>query len=224
MARTVTLTSLEAQVRQRSDTESLTDRFPQAEVWEYINQSWAELYNRIIQAGQEHYLTSYSFNTSSGTADYALPSDFYLDKGMDVTISGQMVVFDRWQFEERDQYDSLVSWSPGLRWSYAILGSNVSLRPTPGGAYTVRLWYYPAPTRMVSGAATIDCLAGFEEYIVADAAAKILVKDDRDPSMVLGQKAAAKQVIDTMIANRSRSNPNRVIQRWRRGPPLIRAV
>lgn len=224
MARTVTLSSLESQVRQRSDTESLTDRFPQAEVWEYINQSWAELYNKIVQTGQEYYLSSSSFTTTAGTTDYAVPSDFYLDKGCDTTINGQVFVLDRWLWEERGHYDLMTRWSPGMPWSYLVVGSNVSLRPAPAAVYTVVLWYYPAPTRMTASGHTIDCLAGFEEYIVCDAAAKILVKDDRDPSAVLTQKAAAEQVIDMMISNRSRSQPNRVLDIWRKGTPPLRAV
>lgn len=215
MARTVTLSSLEAQVRQRSDTESLTTRFPQSEVWEYINQSWAELYNVIVNSGQEFYLSSYSFNTSAGTTDYAVPSDFYLDKGVDVTVSGQLFTLERWQWEERDQYDTMVTWSPGMPWSYLVIGSNVSLRPSPGGVYSMRLWYYPAPTRMAAGGDTIDCMAGFEEYIVNDAAAKILVKDDRDPSACLAMKDRARGIIDRMISNRSRSTGNRVLNVYR---------
>ena len=215
MSRTVTLASLEAQVRQRSDTETTTQRFTSAEVREYINQSWAELYNYLLQSGQEFYLSSHSFDTSNDVTDYSLPDDFFLDKGVDATVSGQLVVFDRWQFEERERYDQIEVWSMGQPWAYAILGSNISLRPTPGGVYSVRLWYYPSPTRMTADDSVVDCLSGFEEYIVADAAAKILVKDDRDASMVMAQKAAAKHVIDMMITNRSRSNPNRVIRRWR---------
>lgn len=224
MARTVTLSSLEAQARQRSDSESLTNRHTQAQVWEYINESWAELYNILIQTGQEYYLSSYSFNTTAGTTDYALPADFYLDKGADTTIAGCVVLLDRWQWEERDQYDAITVWSPGVPWAYALVGSNISLRPSPPSGVTVRLWYYPAPSRMTSGSNSIDCLAGFEEYIVCDVAAKILTKDDRDPSLVLQQKEAARRVIERMSANRSRSNPNRVIRRWRKRAPIVRAV
>ena len=224
MSRTVTLSSLESQVRQRSDTESLTARFPQSEVWEYINQSWAELYNKLVQSGQEFYLSSYSFTTSNGVSDYALPSDFYLDKGCDTTISGQLYVLDRWQWEEREQYDQLITWMPGLPFAYAIMGSNVSLRPVPGGVYTVRLWYYPAPQRMVLGTDVIDCLAGFEEYIVASAAAKILAKDDRDASEQKEQAARAMALVNSMVANRSRSTNNKVIRRWKRHRYPLRAA
>lgn len=224
MARTVRLDSLEAQVRQRSDTESLTSRFTQAEVWEYINQSWAELYNYILQTCQDYYLNSYSFNTTSGVTDYALPADFFLDRGADTTVAGQLFQLDRWQWDERSQYENTAIWSPGFQWAYNIVGSNISLRPSPGGVYSVRLWYYPAPSRMTVASSPIDCMSGFEEYIVNDAAAKILIKDDRDASGPLALKAAAKRVIDMMIANRSRSNPNRVIKRWRLAPRIIRAV
>ena len=224
MARLVTLSSLEAQVRQRSDAESLTQRFSSAEVTEYINGSYAELYNYLLQSGQEFYLSSYSFNTSAGVADYALPSDFFLDKGADTTINGQLFTLDRWFFEEREKYDIQVTWSPGMPLAYSILGSNISIRPTPGGVFTIKLWYYPTPTRLVSGTDTIDCMSGFEEYIAADAAIKILAKDDRDSSEQLRQKKAAKYVIDMMISNRSRSNPNRVRRIWKKRRTYLKAI
>lgn len=224
MVRDVTLDSLEAQVRQRSDTGSLTDRFPQPEVWEYINQSWTELYNKLIQTGQEYFLSQSTINTSAGTSDYALPPNFYLDKGVDVTVAGQLYVLDRWLWEERGQYDQLVTWSPGMPWSYLVVGSNLSLRPTPGASYSLTLSYYPAPTRMASGSDTIDGMAGFEEYVVNDAAAKILVKDDRDPRPCLELKGRAERVIDNMISNRSRSNPQRILNVWKKGIPNLRAV
>lgn len=224
MARSVTLTSLEAQVRQRSDTESLTARFTSSEVTEYINQTWAELYNYIINTGQDYYLSSYSFNTSSGTTDYALPSDFFLDRGIDVTVSGRLYALDRWQFEEREQYDTLTTWSPGMPWSYTVLGSNVSLRPAPGSVQSMRLWYYPTPTRLVSGSDTLDGIAGFEEYIVNGAAAKILVKDDRDPAACMSLKSEALALVTRTLSNRSRASGNRVVNNYRRGPTTIRSV
>ncbi len=210
------MASLESQVRERADVESATDRFPQTEVMLYISQSWAELYNHIIKHDQNDYMSKYTITTTAGVSDYALPSDMYIDKGVDTLVAGQTVIFDRWMWEERAKYDGFVTWAPGYPWAYSLVGDNISFRPAPSGVFTCNVWYYPAPSVLTSASNPIDCKAGFEEFMVADAAAKILVKDDRDASVCLGQKQAALQIVDMMASNRSRSNPNRVIRRWRR--------
>jgi hypothetical protein len=225
MARTVTMTELENGIRRASDTVGLTDasgRYAPDTLMEYASQGWSQLYNHIIKHGQEDYMSREVYTTAAGTADYALPSGFYLDKGCDTVISGQTVVFDRWLWEERHKYDNVATWAPGYPCAYAIIGSNISFRPSPNGVHTVNLWYYPAPAKLTTASGPIDCKAGFEEYIIHYAAAQVKIQDDRDPSDNYAMMDRALQLVNAMCASRSRSNPMRVIQRWRTKNRILR--
>ena len=85
MARTVTLASLQAQVRQRADmlaSSFVTDD----ELAEYINQSVAELYDLLVQTDEDFYTRGLEQTVT--TPAIALPADFYKLRGVDARVSG----------------------------------------------------------------------------------------------------------------------------------------
>lgn len=217
MARTATWTSLLAQIRQAADIESATDRHPDANLLEYANGSWAELYEQIVDGGGDQYLTSKTFSTASATSDYSFTTiigaspNFYRAKGLDVDIGGPgPLPMRKFAWEERNFYLYNTGWQYGRPVAYHLVGEGVKLIPTPTGVYTVTLWYFPAPVKMTTGADVIDGVAGWEEYVVVDAAIKCLRKDDRDVSIFMAQKAALlKRIIDSACL-RDMAEPDRV--------------
>lgn len=211
MSRTATLLSLRTQVRQRADVEQHTRRFTDAEITLYLNQSWAELYELIIGSGEEFYLSSTTTTTTSAIDTYPLPADFYRLTGVDVDVGGpQPIPIRRFTFRERSRYLYLDGWSYGRPVSYRLWGGNIKFTPVPGGAYRVTIWYYPAPVSMSGDSDTIDGVAGWEEFIVLDAAIKCLHKDGRDASALVNQREIVRQRVLGSVIGRDAAEPERV--------------
>lgn len=176
--RTRTLANLRADARKRADVENATALIPDADVNEYINQGWTRIYGILCRTGENYYLTYQTFNTSPGTDLYALPSDHFQTKGVDVQISsGRYQAADRFQFERRNDYQS-ADWSWPTRVLYDLEGTNMRFVPAPSGAAPVRHWYYPAAVRLVNDADTLDGGNGWELYAVDWAALYCATKDE----------------------------------------------
>ena len=214
--RNVTVASVLAQARQRADVEAETDRFPDSELVTYISASWAELYNEIVLLNNDTYLSSFSISIVSGQDTYALPSDFLMDRGVDFSTAGYTYNLSRWAFEEREVYQFVGNYTYGMPTAYRILGQNIIFKPAPNAnSTTARLWYYPAPA-VLTASDSVNGFAGFEEFLVADVALKILEKDARQSPTLPDMKTNALRVVKHVMSNPSRSHPDRVVRRYGR--------
>lgn len=210
MSRTARLDDLRNQVRQRADIENHTARFPNSELTSYLNQSWAELYELIISAGDEYYLSSNTITTSAGVDTYSLPADFYKLAGVDIDVGGpQPIPIRKFVFRERNRYLYNDGWSYGRPVSYRLWGSNIRFTPRPSANYSVIVWYYPTQTDMSSDSDTIDGVQGWEEFVVLDAAVKCLAKDSRDASALVAQRETVRQRVLGNMQTRDTSEPDR---------------
>lgn len=146
-------------------------------------------------------------------------SDFYKCKG--VWIGGGSANGDGWnplrrfQWEQQnalrqaDLYGGLAA-LPLYR-LYTVFGrEKVAIAPMISGNY--RIWYYPAPQKMLVASDRIDGRAGWDEWVVKDAAIKCLVKEES-----LEQAASMKVVRDEIFkrfqlhaAERDATQPERV--------------
>lgn len=201
MASNVTLLSLKDQCRQRADM--VNSKFiSDAELTGYINASIKELYDKLVNAGEFYYMTSYTINIVSNTDTYALPSDFYKLLGVDLIVDGlgNGVTLKPFQFEQRNAYLFTPTWNVvGLSYlRYMIQGNNLKFVPMPNGASNVRMWYAKAFQNLVNDTDTFDGINGFEEYVIADCCIKMLAKEESDPSIFMQQKAQLDRRIDEM--------------------------
>lgn len=215
MARLVTLTKLITRVRQRTDLESQTRRFTDAEITDHINEGIAELEDVIRGAfGQEYRRAQATFNTVNGTQLYALPADFLSLLSVDVQFSTNIFLTARPYMEnERNAYKFFpIGWLYGQPIWYRLIGANISFIPVPQGVFTVFVNYMPTSPVLVNGSDAYDGVAGWEEYAVLDAAMKCLIKDeDTDIMGVLsGQKEKIKQRILDYAPERDAGQPERV--------------
>lgn len=213
MARTVTLSSLRSQVRQRADMVNSTF-VSDAEVNQYINNSVAELYDILIQKfGNEYNITSSNITTVAGTDTYNLPSDFYKLVGVDLLVSGtDYVSLLPFMFIERNRWNGTTARTAfgvsGLR--YHLIGSTVRFVPMPDAAQTIKLWYIPYISELGNDAATLDGVNGYEEYVIIDAAIKCLQKEESDVTVLALQKQAMLQRIESAAENRDAGMGDRV--------------
>lgn len=92
---------------------------------------------------------------------------------------------------------------------------NITFVPAPESRYWYRVWYLPYAPKLVDDADEITTINGWEEYVVADVAQKLLTKEESDPSAVM----AIKQSIEASIRDSSSeqdASSNDVIQDWYR--------
>jgi hypothetical protein len=205
----ITLLELRNRARQRSDMES-SDFVDDVELNGYINSSIAELHDLLVSAyGSDYFLSEYDFNILSGTTDYNLPADFYKLKGVDVKIQNNNWFSVRpFNFNERNRNQD-ITWGlltgPSIR--YRLMGGNIKFNPSPDGNYSARIWYIPKAAILTADTDQYDDLNQFAEYVVVDAAIKMLQKEESDVSVLLNQKQALKARLEQMANDRDAGQP-----------------
>jgi hypothetical protein len=209
----VSLLQLKERSRQRADMES-SDFVSDSELTSYINSSLAELYDLLVAAyGEDYFLADpFSITTAVSTSDYALPEDFYKLKGVDCKISGnEWYSLRPFNFNERNRNADVV-WGlvggPNIR--YRIMGSKIKFSPLPDGQYPIQLWYVPLAPTLVDDADEFNDVNKFSEYVVVDAAIKMLQKEESDVSVLMAQKEALKRRLEVMAENRDAGQPESV--------------
>lgn len=210
MARARSLTSLIADARSRADMVNSTF-CTDPEFAEWINQSIADLYDQLVAArGHEYYAAAYPFTTTAGVDTYALPPDFYQLLGVDAMVGSDTLEVYPYQFAERNRYKIAGLWAPPQPAYYRIRGGNVHFIPAPSGAYQITIHYIPACQRLVDGGEAFDGINGWEEYVVVDAAAKALEKEESDTGRLQARKAELKARIAGLAGNRDAGHPEKV--------------
>jgi hypothetical protein len=200
-----TLTSFRSRIRERVDLQGdnfVTDAATSLDQW--INDSITELYDLLVGASDDWYLTSQNVTVSNGQSTFAVPTGMVRWRGLERDQGGgQLWPVPRGQWNERWQYIS------DLR--YVITGATVRLFPPTLAPGSYVAWYVPVPTALVSAGDSFDGINGWEEYVVLDCAIKCRGKgeDDADPMMIA--KAAMLKRIQTMAGNRDGGEPQRII-------------
>lgn len=201
----ITLAELKTQARQRSDMEN-SEFVSDSELTSYINASLAELHDLLIASYNDDYVMEEYLFVSTTSLDYDLPADFYKLRGIDVRRgpTGQWATVKRYNFNRRNEQQNAYAWNLlGLPYiEYRLVGSKVRFNRVPDAALEFRIWYHPKATKLAVDADTYDDINGFAEYVVVDAAIKMMQKEESDVTVLLGQKEALRQRITAMAANR----------------------
>lgn len=219
MARTITLALIRTNALRRADMENVDTFVGSAlgeEMDQYVNESISELYDLIIDSSaQEWYLRQDTTGvTVSGTKQYALPSDMYLLKGVDMFIGTQRYTLTPYSFAERNAYEGTPREYPrsyrGRPRHYRLEGAltdstgvhqhNIRLTPEPDGAYEFDIWYYPHAPVLDADTDVWDGFNGWEEYVIVDVALKLLAKEQNGDAfaMLAARKAELKERIINM--------------------------
>ncbi len=222
MARTRTLAQLQTEVLQTADMEEVADFLDTTagtgEVARYINASIQALFDLLIEVqGEEWFLKSDTFSTVAGTSEYSIAvtdDDFYLLRGVDWESGDYKVPMRPYNFLER--HDDDISWSTfrtpwgGVPLRYRLFGEldasnpttgythKIRLTPEPDSAETVRLWYIPHPPVLDSASDVFDGFNGWEEFVVVDAAIKLLQKEESDTQPLELRKGRIEQRIRSL--------------------------
>lgn len=208
-----TLAQIRLSSQQKADM--VNSQFLTTAEWNYnINQSLKELYDLVLEKyGDDYYVQApYVFSTDGTTYLYPLPSDFYKLLGLDLALGNtndSFVTIRRFNFSDRNRYavPNFQSFYGVTNLRYRMAGNNLWLTPIPSANQTLRLWYVPRNTELVSDSDTTDGFGGWLEYVCIDAALKAIQKAELDPSTLALQKTAMLQRIESVAENRDAANP-----------------
>ena len=210
-----TLGAVRLAAQQKADMVN-SDFISKQEWNDYINKSYAALYDLLIQTYADDYYvaTPFSIATDARTPPlYNLPSNFYKLLGVDLAINGT----DTWAtlikhaFAHRNQYPySLGNTVIGTqRIKYRLMGQQINFMGA-GDARTLRLWYIPRPTTLQADYHVLDGVSGWDEYVVLDAAIKAMGKEESDPSLLIVKQQEIKDRLDAVANNRDAGMPEGV--------------
>lgn len=206
-----TLSNLITAARQKADMINST--FIEDPEWtDYINNSYAELYDLLVSRFEDYYSKALIFTVSSGSLSYVLPSDFYKFRGLDFNLAGNdYITVRKFNFEERNKINRVLT--RGLRGvsdrQYRIMGQNILFYPVDKAPGTYRMWYIPRFTPLVNSTDVLGDVMDFQEYITTDVAIKAMMKEESDVSALLLHKEQLKQRIEAMASNRD-TQPDRI--------------
>ncbi len=210
---TMTLAQLKTAVRQRADMEH-TQFVSDAELTSYINQSYFELYDLLIQKyGNDYYVADPYSITTDGTHDkYALPDDFYKLLGVDLALANSLdsfITIRPFNWSDRNRYavPNFQNFYGVTNLRYRIQNNKIWLTPKPQAGQTIRINYVPRMTELVDDSDVVDGISGWTEYIIIDAAIKCLQKEESDPTVLAVQKVAMIKRIEAAAENRDTGFP-----------------
>lgn len=219
MAYLVTLATLSERVLQRANLEGASAFIKPYELTDLINGSIAEWCDEVRGTTWNGTYTrsDYTFDTERDTQAYDLPFDFLSLISVDVFIApnSPVITAQPYQEEQRNAFRNLplmYAWGFARPIYYQVQGTNISFIPVPQGAYQVTVNYVPVAPQLEDPADTIDCINGWEEFIVLDAAIKCLTKAGELETIPVLERALEKQRqrIRAMAPRRDQQGAERV--------------
>jgi len=204
MASNITLGTLKTKCREQANME-FSSFVSDSELVSYINDSLKSLYDMLIQSGEFYYVQSYDFQTVVNQDEYALPSTLYKVLGVDYRLgTGEARSMQRANWQDRNRYNNFPFFNTTQYafYKYMLNGNNIRLMPTPSTGETIRLWYAPVLTDLVSDSDVIDVINGFDDYVIADVCIKMLAKEESDIQPFLIMKQDAERRVQKMKRDR----------------------
>ena len=212
MPASISLADIRTRVLERANMLSSTGAssgfVSTAELNAIINGEAAELYEDVADSYSDQFTTSLTFAVASGTNAYAVDASVWQLVGVDRLEGSNFYPLDRCSLREV-RHTSAMIWNIGCRLRYHWASGTLYFdRVDASGSY--RLWYIPEYVDLAADGDTLTYPNNWFEYIFAGAAAKLLAKEESDPSVQLGLKAQAKARIMTAASNRDVSGPETV--------------
>ncbi len=129
-----------------------------------------------------------AFTTAVGDSTYELPSNFcrWIDF-YDTGVNWPLVPL------EKREYDSLEP-SSGRPQLYTVIGNQITLWPTPDGAYSLSLRYWRLPQDMVADGDEPEIPAQYHEVLVAYAMWKAYLRENDYQAATVWEAAWEKEI------------------------------
>lgn len=210
MSDSLTLLQLRTKARERADmvnSSFVTD----AELTGYVDSSYKEFYDLLTNSVEDYNISNFAFSITSGNTQ-ALPTDCYKLRGVDDLIDPQnpRTVY-KYNFNERNEYSSRYELS--LQRSpveYRIVGNNLTFLPANLALRPYQLWYVPIAPALAADGDIAQAINGWLEYVVVDAAIKMLIKEESDTKVLYRVKQDLTDRIQAMVIKRDQSLPEKI--------------
>lgn len=204
----MTLEQIRNAAKDRADM--VNSEFISDETWnQYINQSAFELYDLLITVyGNDYHVADpHSFTADGSNRFFELPENFYKALGIDLQLGASQdswVTLKMFKFNERNKFavpnmQTLVG-ATNLR--YRLNGNNIMFNVVPSGGQQFRLWFIPKMELLTSDDDELEGISGWDEYVIVDAAIKAMQKEESDVQVLMVQKQALIQRINSTAENR----------------------
>lgn len=205
-----TVANIKQECRQRTNKEN-SSFYTDQEMTSMISQSYKELWNIIEQKfGDDYFVaTPYTYTTGQNMQLYPLPADFKALMGVEVALNptdpNSWITLRPFEFIQRNlwNYPNVYTFYGITNMRYRLNGTNIMIVPITQSGQTLRIWYIPRPNQLINDTDTVDAVAGWEEYIVADVCIKMLAKEESDVTIFALQKAALLKRINEEAENRN---------------------
>jgi hypothetical protein len=163
-----------------------------------INEALCDLRDFMIEVeGQEWASTTYSFTTTGGVDNYALPDDFDELLGVRAERSSSQYALDPWEYADLAMLENATAYGnlpQQLRYRLkGEAGDEIVIKPTPTGSSTIYLDYIPSYIELTDPAhETFNMPFGHWKWAALSAAIDCLNKEDLDTA-ALERRLAAKE-------------------------------
>lgn len=208
MARSVLASAIISRARELADQETSTPStafVDDTEALAQLNTSLGIWHGMLVKAVPERYETSETI-TATGASSYNLASDHFLTVGVDYQMSStSWVPLPRILPQERTRFETTRDIAEG----YYLRGATIVLLPAPPSGTYRHTYITCAPTAISS--TSIDCVNGWESWLIYDLAIKMLTKEESDPAALLAKQAEIKMEMEAAAADREAASPMRVV-------------
>jgi hypothetical protein len=202
--------------------EGLNFQFSESE-YEALFKRWLNQAQRraVIESEIRTQETTESLSAVAGQASYGLPANFA--RLIDFFNSETRGLLD--PLDARD-YDALPP-SEGRPYAYAVLGTNLTLYPTPDGPYPLTLRYWRLPADMIQPADTPEIPAQYQELLLAWALKKAYKRENDQAMAQMWEVEWEKGILKMRgeVQGDAFDGPRQVGGSWgdQHGPPIAGA-
>ena len=208
MARNFTVAQLSTKARERSDMVDSEFVTP-AELRGYISASFTELYDMLIKTGLSYFESEDTIVTDGILSRFPLPADYYGTIGVDRDDgTGHRFMLHEFMVTERNRFQVQ---STGFAIGYRVVGNELELLPRPPIGQTYQHLFVPAPADLTDDTDIVDGVSGWEEFIVVDAAIKMLLKEETSAVPLERERVRLIDRIQEASENRALATPRRVV-------------
>jgi hypothetical protein len=184
----------------------------------------------LTYQGKEYFATELSLPTVAGTTDYTLPQDFYQLLAVRGVNANRVFDVRPWDVSHEVELLNLslagtrapeltMYRTRGLQSTPGVAPTQPSrvltLLPTPAQVFTLLIRYVPACVRAdnLTHDVYYDGVSGWEEWIIWDCVAKMLAKQESDPSFAMSQRQQVEMRVRGLAGSLDRLHPE-VAQDW----------
>lgn len=203
MTTSVAIEDFTTRLRQLTDIENAANRFPDAEIQDYLKTAHRKWLDFLFNNNGSHLLeiVNSATNTVAGTATINKPgSNPYRIIGVDAVVGGVTRTLRPLPHGERNRFNSdTLTWQSQRQLYYRLELTSIRLFPTPDAAYNVIVYYVNSGNLDFTGSGFVDGYNGWEEYIVLEAALMVLDKDNRRKEHIERRLADLKDSIISSV-------------------------